>query len=77
MKIKISLIFILLFLGVLSFDFWVYKNFILGAESRVKENEPKEIFLLKTPLLEKVAEEIKKRDDFLKSPKYLLIKNPF
>ena len=77
MKIKFSLIFTLILAGVLYFDFWVYKNFVLEAESRAKENEPKEIFLLKAPLLEKAAEEIKKRDDFLENPKYPLIKDPF
>ena len=77
MKTSFFIIFLILLVGILYFDFWVYKNFVLGAESRALEGEQMGLFLLKTPLLEKAAEEIKKRNDFLENPVYPSIKNPF
>lgn len=63
---------------ILYFDFWIYKKFVLNVEERArKEGAAEEIFLLKTPLLEKAADEIRKKDEFLQNPKYPLIKNPF
>lgn len=75
---KVFLICGLIFLGyILYFDFWVYKNFVLGIEENSRKNDTEQLFLLKTPLLEKAAEEITKKDEFLKNPKYPLPKNPF
>lgn len=63
---------------ILYFDFWVYKKFVLNVEDRArKEGVEEEIFLLKTPLLEKAADEIRKKDKFLQNPQYPLIKDPF
>lgn len=67
---------IILLIAILYFDFRVYKKFVLDIESR-KQEGLENLFLLKTPLLEKAAEEIRKKDDFLQNPKYPLIKNPF
>ncbi|MEK7559972.1 MAG: hypothetical protein AAB522_01570 [Patescibacteria group bacterium] len=63
---------------ILYFDFWVYKKFVLNIDSGFgEENITEEVFLLKTPLLEKSAEEIRKKDAFLQNPQYPLIKDPF
>jgi len=75
---KLFLICGLVLLGyVLYFDLSVYKNFVLGIEENLGKDNAQELFLLKTPLLEKAAEEIRKKDEFLKNPKYPLIKDPF
>lgn len=77
MQTKLFIIFIALLVGILYFDFQVYKNFVLNVESRVREDGAEILFLLKTPLLEKAADEIRKKDEFLQNPKYPLIKDPF
>lgn len=77
MRPKLFIIFIVLLAGILYFDLRVYKNFVLNIESRAQKDGTKNLFLLKTPLLEKAAEEIIKKDEFIKNPKYPLIKNLF
>ncbi|HEY4521571.1 MAG TPA: hypothetical protein VJH05_00295 [Candidatus Paceibacterota bacterium] len=75
---KLFLICGLIFLVyILYFDFWVYKSFVLGIEENSRKNDTKQLFLLKTPLLEKATEEITKKDEFISNPKYPLIKDPF
>jgi len=53
------------------------KNFVLGIEAKSKGDDAEQLFLLKTPFLEKAAEEITKKDEFLANPKYPLLKDPF
>lgn len=77
MKFIIFLILVVLFIGILYFDFWVYRIFVLNIELRTSEDGTEKLFLLKTPLLEKAAEEIRKKDDFVANPQYPLIKDPF
>lgn len=77
MKFIIFLILVVLLVGILYFDFWVYRIFVLNIELHTGEDGTEKLFLLKTPLLEKAAEEIRKKDDFVASPKYTLIKDPF
>lgn len=76
MRIKLFIIFSVLLAGILYFDLRVYKS-ILNIESRAREDGAEKLFLLKTPLLEKAAEEIRKKDEFIKNPTYPLIKDPF
>lgn len=66
-----------LFFAILYFDFRVYEKFILDIELRAQEESTKNLFLFKTPLLEKAVVEIRKKDEFLQSPNYPLIKDPF
>lgn len=77
MQTKLFIIFIALLVGILYFDFQVYKNFVLNVESRIREDGAEILFLLKTPLLEKAADEIRKKDEFINNPAYPLIKDPF
>jgi hypothetical protein len=77
MKLKLFIIFFILLASILYFDFRVYKNFVLNIESRANDGRVEKLFLLKTPLLEKAAEEIRKKDAFLQNPKYPLLKDPF
>lgn len=77
MRVKLFIIFIAFLASVLYFDFWVYKNFVSNIELRAQEEGAENLFLLKTPLIEKAADEIRKKDDFLQNPKYPIIKDPF
>ena len=78
MKFKILIsIFAGLCLAILYFDFWIYKDFVFDIESKAKKGGPSAMFLLKTPMLEKAATEIRKKDAFLENPSYPLIKDPF
>ena len=67
----------LLLASILYFDFRVYKTFVLDIEARSKKYGAEQLFLLKTPLLEKAALEITKKDEFITNPRYPLIKDPF
>lgn len=83
MKFKFSLLqwlwicVIILLCGILYFDLRVYKQFVLNINEKINEVEVANLFLLKTPLLEKAVEEIQKKEEFLQNPKFPLIKDQF
>lgn len=66
---------VILPLIALYFDLRVYKNYVssLGAKKEESNGE----FLLNTPLLQKIANELEVKKKFLQNPKYPLIKEPF
>lgn len=68
---------ILLLIFILYFDLRVYKTFVLDIETKSKKYTTEQLFLLKTPLLEKTSLDVRKKDEFINNPMYPLIKDPF
>lgn len=61
--------------GILFFDLSVYVNYASGK--KFSDEEIERAFLLNTPVLQKAANEISAKKEFLRSPTYPLIKEPF
>jgi len=62
-------------LAVLFFDFHVYLNHI--TRRSLSEEDIERAFLLNTPLIQKISQELEAKKEILKSPKYPLLKEPF
>lgn len=62
-------------LGILFFDLKIYLNYASGK--KFADEDLERAFLLNTPVLQKVANEINAKKEFLRSPTYPLIKEPF
>ncbi len=70
-------VFVVLFIGVLVFDAWVYKSYVYTNEVAMDENILQKVFLLNRSLLKKVADKISEKESFLENPIYPLLKTPF
>ena len=59
----------------LAFDFWIYDTYVRGGSEEA--GAPKVATLLKKSAIEKAANKIKSQNQFLESPTFPVVKNPF
>jgi len=74
-KFWVVIVAVILPLVVLYFDFQVYLTYITRRSP--SEEEIERVFLLNTPLIQKISQELETKKEFLKSLKYPLLKEPF
>jgi len=73
---KMELVFGILFLAIfMAFDFWIYDTYVRGGVGET--GAPEVATLLKKNAVEKAANKIKSQKDFLESPTFPVVKNPF
>jgi len=59
----------------LAFDFWIYDTYVRGGSGEA--GAPEVATLLKKSAIEKAANKIKSQNQFLESPTFPVVKNPF
>lgn len=74
-KILVTILAIVLPLLALYLDFQVYKNHVSSLGEKKEDFDGG--FLLNTPLLQKISAELENKKEFLLSPTYPLLKEPF
>jgi len=66
---------IILPLTVLYFDFRIYFDYV--SDRKLSEEDLERVFLLNTPLIKKISQELKDKKEFLLSPEYPPFKDGF
>ena len=64
----------IIFLAVLYFDFYIYRNFVW--QKRINVERPS-IVSLRKQSIEAIAKKIKSNNDFITNPTFPVVQNPF